>query len=264
MKKLLKNIANKINHTFFTSHWDRELIRVKNNLDGGIIVLYEKPFHYHHGRSFYDTYKEIFESRIYEFKTKSEKPLIIDCGANMGLSVLYFSKNYKNAEIIAFEPDLAVLECLNKNIHNQNLDNVILYDKAVWKDNADLKFLSDKGMGGRLSTDFIAQEPQIVQALRLKDFLNRPVDMLKLDIEGAEYIVMKDCENQLHNVKHIFVEYHSSIDEEQHLEDILSILKHKGFRYHLKQSFSRTRPFVDSRVVCQKFDMAINIFAYRN
>jgi len=33
--------------------------------------------------------------------------------------------------------------------------------------------------------------------------------MLKIDIEGAEYDVLKDCEDSLENVKNIFVEYHS-------------------------------------------------------
>ncbi len=263
MKNTLKTIANKINYAFFTSRWKKNLMEAKNKTDGGVITLFEKPFHYHHGRSFYNTYKEIFNDRIYEFEPLSDKPLIIDCGANMGLSVLYFAKAYKNAEIIAFEPDSAVLSSLEKNILSQKLDHVKLHKKAVWNDNIYLKFQSDNGMGGRLISYNIKRDQYTVQALRLKDFLYRPVDMLKMDIEGAEYIVIKDCEEHLVNVAHIFIEYHSSFDEEQHLEDILLILKRQGFRYHLKQSFSRRRPFVDSRLVCEKFDMAINIFAYR-
>ena len=85
-----------------------------------------------------------------------------------------------------------------------------------------------------------------------------------MDIEGAEYRVLKNCEAVLKNVENIFVEYHSYINEEQHLEDLLQLLKQNGFRYHLKQSFSRRSPFIDKTVACENMDMAINIFAYRH
>jgi Methyltransferase FkbM domain len=87
--------------------------------------------------------------------------------------------------------------------------------------------------------------------------------MLIIDIEGSEFNVLKDCEDLLFNLNHIFIEYHSFYDEEQHLEDILNIVKRQGFRYYLKESFSRKKPYVDDKLVCERFDMAINIFAYK-
>ena len=64
----------------------------------GHIQIKNKPFEFHHARSFYDTYKEIFEENIYQFYSSSESPVIIDCGANMGLSVLYFAEKYPKAK----------------------------------------------------------------------------------------------------------------------------------------------------------------------
>lgn len=230
----------------------------------GELKLFDKPFFYHYGLAFKNTYDEVFVRGIYNFKQKNETPLIIDCGANMGLSILFFSKTYPNSRIIAFEPDRVVLPYLKKNIKSQQLTNVELHEKAIWIKNEKLKFFTDHGLGGRIGVEYRNQKPIEVEALRLKDFLDYEVDMLKIDIEGAEYEVLKDCKGHLGKVKNIFVEYHSTIREEQHLEDILNILKNAGFRYHLKESFSRSKPFVDKKIVCQKFDMAINIFGYRD
>jgi FkbM family methyltransferase len=263
MKSILRALFKYFKKHLFSSSHERNIIETKDK-KGGEIKLFENDFIYHHGLAFYDTYNEIFLKGIYEFNTINPKPIIIDCGANMGLSVLYFSKRFPNAEIIAFEPDEAVLPFLEKNIHSQGIKNVKLYKMAVWIEEIELTFYTDNGLGGRIGIEYKNQSPKIIKAIRLRNFLNRSIDMLKIDIEGSEYKILQDCENLLHNVNHIFVEYHSFYNEEQHLDDILNIFKRQGFRYHLRESFSRRKPFVDNVLACEKFDMAINIFAYKN
>lgn len=263
IKRFIKNSILKGKRYLWDNPFQRSLVDAQNSNEG-VIKLFNKDFHYHHGLAFYDTYREIFENNIYEFKTNSSKPIILDCGSNMGVSVLYFSKKYLNADIIAFEPDETVLPFLEKNIQSQNIKNVELYKKAVWTEETELEFYTDKGLGGRIGKEYENQTPKIIKSIRLKDFLNMPIDMLKIDIEGSEFAVLKDCEDLLFNVNHIFIEYHSLYGEEQHLDDLLTILKRQGFRYHLKESFSQKRPFIDNILVNEKFDMAINVFAYKN
>lgn len=263
MKSILKRIYNKVNHRFFLSSFDRALIDVRAKRSGQI-SLFGSPFYYQHGRAFYDTYQEIFIQEIYRFKSQTDKPLIIDCGANIGLSLLFFSRYYPKAKIIAFEPDNSVLPCLRENIKHSKLKQVELHERAVWDSVTELKFYTDKGMGGRVETAFENQQAVIISTVRLRDLLQEPIAMLKMDIEGAEYKVLKDCADVLCNVSCLFVEYHSFIGEEQHLDDILGILKRAGFRYHLKESFSRKKPFINRHILCEKFDMAINVFAYRD
>jgi hypothetical protein len=48
----------------------------------------------------------------------------------------------------------------------------------------------------------------MVESVRLRDYLDKPIEMLKIDIEGPEYNT-KDCEDVLFNVSYIFIEYHS-------------------------------------------------------
>jgi FkbM family methyltransferase len=232
--------------------------------DAGSICLFGLPFYYHSGAAFYYTYNEIFNGRIYEFKPDNDSPVIIDCGSNMGLSVLFFLRIYKNATVIAFEPDEQIFGYLQRNVESQGLNNVSLNNQAVWIEDTSLEFSCSGGMGGHLEKSSNNGTSVTVDAVDLNRFIRTPVDLLKIDIEGAEFDVLKSCRENLINVKNIFVEYHSDIKGEQHLDDILLMLKECGFRYHLKESFSQNRPFVDRRLVCDKFDMAINVFAYRD
>lgn len=263
MKKIIINAFNFAKYYLWYSPFHRTLLDSGKRQEGSII-LFGKQFYFHFGLAFYDTYKEIFEKKIYEFKTNNPKPIILDCGANMGISVLYFSKQFPKAQILAFEPDETVLPFLEKNIQSQNLHNVELFKKAVWTEETELSFYTDSGLGGRIGIEYVNQTPTKIKSVRLRDLLNQPIAMLKIDIEGAEYNVLLDCEDKLHNVQHVFLEYHSFFNEEQHLEDVLLIFKRQGFRYHLRESFSRRKPFVDKRLVCEKYDMAINVFAYRD
>lgn len=263
IKNSIKRIYHQVNYNLFLSRFDRDLLDSRSKRSGQI-DLFGTPFFYHHGKAFYETYQEIFEQNIYSFLPKTDTPLIIDCGANIGLSLLFFIKQYPKAKIIAFEPDQSVLSYLKKNLNCNKLDKVELHEKAVWDSVTELKFYTDNGMGGRVETAYKNQEAVTIETVRLRDFLKSPVAMLKIDIEGAEYTVLKDCEDVLTNVSNLFVEYHSFNNEEQHLDDILAILKKSGFRYHLKESFSRKKPFVNRHILCEKFDMAINVFAYRD
>jgi FkbM family methyltransferase len=232
--------------------------------EAGCSELFGKLFYYHNKLAFDVTFEEIFQKGIYTFKTSNPNPIIIDCGSNMGLSLLFFSMNYPSALIYAFEPDETVLDYLVLNIKSYEMKQVVLFKKAIWISEGFIEFYTDKGMGGRLELNYVNQVPNKVETIRLKDFIGKQkIDFLKIDIEGAEYRVIEDCEQILKQIDNIFIEYHSIISEEQKLDNILLILRRNGFRYHLSQSSSREKPFVDNDLVCEKFDLAINIYAYK-
>ena len=68
----------------------------------------------------------------------------------MGLSVTYFSKNYPNHLIKAFEPDPDLFAILQQNIQSLELKNVEAVNKAIWNKPETLQFYTDGGMGGRI------------------------------------------------------------------------------------------------------------------
>jgi hypothetical protein len=85
---------------------------------------------------------------------------------------------------------------------------------------------------------------------------------LKIDIEGAEFEVLADCESCLHMVKHIFVEYHQKNDRESELDKMLGLLRNQGFRVFLKQHGGLASPFM-KRPDWDGFDLMVDIFAFR-
>ncbi len=229
----------------------------------GSTNIFGKPFVYHDGPSFTATYKELFESNIYEFSPSKNARTIIDCGANMGLSVLYFSQNYPKHQIIAFEPDPEIFSILKENVATFNLKNVTIYQKAVWDKVEVLTFFADGKMGGRLKNSYKHAKPIEIETVPLADFINEDVDFLKIDIEGAEGVVLNGCKDILHKVRHIFFEYHNSIKDPQTLHKLLELVSSQGFTYYIKESDVRKKPFIDEHHIAEVFNMALNVFCYK-
>jgi len=226
------------------------------------INLLGKEFKIVDSESFFFMYKEIFERQIYKFPAKSKNPSIIDCGANIGLSILYFKTLFPFSRIITFEPDKKIFDVLMFNINSFGLRDVKIENKAVWNSNTNIEFMSEGADGGRIVEVDSSNEIYSVPTIRLSSLLDQNVDFLKLDIEGSEFEVLKDCKDLLHNVKNLFVEYHSFTGQEQNLSIILNILYNAGFRVYIDQLRSIRQPFI-SRKTYLGMDMILNIFAYR-
>ncbi|HKZ65867.1 MAG TPA: hypothetical protein VJ111_05915, partial [Chitinophagaceae bacterium] len=48
---------------------------------------------------------EMFKEKVYKFTSSKKNPYIIDCGSNIGMSILYFKSLYPEARILGFEAD---------------------------------------------------------------------------------------------------------------------------------------------------------------
>lgn len=257
-------IERKIRQSRLTPH-QKELQRIAKipRFTDSVAHVFDKPFKFHDSDSFIDTYNEIFINEIYNFKQSPNKNIILDCGSNMGLSVLYFSKKFPNHTVYAFEPDAHIFSILKENVNSFNLSNVKLFEKAVWDKEETLSFYTDNGMGGRVLSSYRDQVPTKIETVRLFDYLTKEVDFLKIDIEGAENTVLRDCKTKLPAIGSFFFEYHNDVNREQTLHELLELVKGAGFQYYIKESGVRQSPFRDTRLICESFDMAINIFCYR-
>lgn len=207
--------------------------------------------------------KEIFLDRIYE-QSLPEQARILDCGANIGLSVIYLKKLCPGARIIAFEPDPANYALLTKNIRSFELQDVELQEAAIWKENTTLHFSSAGSMGSSIDTNGSTNGVQ-VKAVRLKDFLQSPVDFLKIDIEGAEYEVIRDVADSLHQVKRMFLEYHGRFDQNQELLEMLQWVRNAGFHFYIREAAPvHPIPFRQKRNNQLPYDVQLNIFCLRD
>jgi FkbM family methyltransferase len=224
----------------------------------------ERPIKFLDSASFLFMYDEIFKKNIYKFYTTSKNPYIIDCGSNIGLSIIYFKTLYPQSKILGFEPDKNAFEVLQFNIAQFGFSNVEVLDKAVWNEETELIFYSEGADGGRIALDSDQNSLIKVKTNRLKDFLNEKIDFLKLDIEGAETKVLEDCSENLNLIDKLFIEYHSFSSTPQSLNLLLGILEKNGFRYYIQHiGIVSQHPFVKINSFLS-IDNQLNIFAYRN
>ena len=214
--------------------------------------------------SFQFMHKEIFEEEIYKFKTNKKIPYMIDGGANIGLATIYLKKIYPEAEIVAFEPDPKIFRILKHNTSAFGLQNVELVQKGLWNKESILDFWSE-GADGGFYTDLDNSRPKShsIETTSLIPFLNKQVDFLKLDIEGAETVVLRDIKDDLVKVDRIFVEYHSFVNHPQTLNEIIDILTAAGFRLYISSpGLNSKSPFMALNVY-NNMDMQLNIYGIK-
>jgi FkbM family methyltransferase len=205
---------------------------------------------------------EIFIEEVYKQRLPPN-PFIIDCGANIGLSIIYLKRMFPDAEIIAFEPDEENFNLLQKNIKSFDYKNIKALKEAVWIENTTLQFAGEGSMSSRIHAE-VSNHTVPVKAIRLKDFLDRPVDFLKIDIEGAEFQVLMDIADQLKYINNLFLEYHGAFHQNNELTKIFSLLVDNGFAYYIKEATSvYDHPFDHQKKAILNYDVQLNIFCFR-
>ncbi len=222
-----------------------------------------KKVYFTNAQEFLFGLKEIFIDKSY-YQKLPPNPVIIDCGSNIGLSIIYIKKICPDATVIAFEPDERNFELLQKNVNSFQLSNVTLHKSAVWISNEPLQFSVTGTMGSSITTATETGKTVTVQGFRLKDLLTKKVDFLKIDIEGAEYEVLKDIAPQLQFVHNLFIEYHGTYHQNKELIEMLSILETSGLHFYIKEATSiYDHPFSKQKRPVHNFDVQLNIFCTR-
>jgi FkbM family methyltransferase len=194
------------------------------------VVSYTNSEEYHRLKT------EIFTHDCYYFETDNPTPRIIDAGAHIGLATLYFKKLYPAAQIIAIEPHPANLELLEKNIWENNLEDIEVVPVALSRTAGQQEYFSDASRDAWFSTAGFLQgawnQGQNSQSSQVKTetlgaFLQEPIDFLKMDIEGAEQEVLQAAGDQLGMVKHLMVEFHPHPGQD--LVNLVTFLQERGF-----------------------------------
>ncbi len=200
----------------------------------GTIRMMEYDVRYSDLMSFCPQWEDIFVERTLAFTSASPAPRILDCGANVGLASLFFLRMYPRARITAFEADPALFAMLNTNLQANGARAVEARHAAVWTSTGSLTFQcegSDSGMIASLP-GAIAGTSTAVPSLRLRDVIDEgPIDLLKLDIEGAEDAVLADCEPVLHRVNAIVMDLHEFDPSVRQAPRVLALLARAGFSY---------------------------------
>lgn len=162
-------------------------------------------------------YRQIFIDQEYDFQVDTPPKVIIDAGANIGLASIYFANRYPEAKIIAIEPERTNFELLKENVAPYS--QIIPLQAALWNKNEEIDLI-DPGQGNWafMTTNGSSSDAppnnarHKVKALTidqiLQDYGLAKVDILKIDIEGAEKEVFNDSSSWIDKVDSLIVELH--------------------------------------------------------
>jgi FkbM family methyltransferase len=185
------------------------------------------------------TFGDVFEQEVYRavLRHLPECSTIVDLGANIGLASLYLASAYPSARIFAVEPNRDNFELLKTNLKDLiQKQRCVPVQAALWSTRklltVDPQWLPDAYNGFRLSEQPSPQGTvDQVQGLTMEEILASSqferVDLLKVDIEGAEVELFRNDIGWLGRVRAIAIEFHGRSREECGFDQILS---EQGFK----------------------------------
>jgi FkbM family methyltransferase len=185
-------------------------------------------------------YREVFAEREYWFTTDNPRPVILDCGSNIGMAILFFKALYPDAEITAFEPAPWACSAIEETIRANDLRDVTLHNAALAEAEGALELYHDPSHPGSavmsVFRDRMPGETVRVPAVRLSRYVTKPVDFLKLDVEGSELPVLRDlvAADAIGQIRQMVIEFHHHMSPGvDNMSECLSILEQHGFGYQL-------------------------------
>lgn len=157
--------------------------------------------------------KNILYEREYNVDLRGLNPQnILDVGANVGYTSVFFANAYPESRVFAFEPEMSNFELLKRNTSGYN--HVLCSNLAIWNKKENLKTTSNDydSWSFSLTESGEVQNGHTFQAISMNEVLQQvggEIDILKLDVEGAEKeIFTPESAAWLKRVKIIIVELH--------------------------------------------------------
>lgn len=178
---------------------------------GPYTVFFDSSEEYHRLK------REVWGANGYYVELEKANPVILDIGAHIGLTTLYYKKLYPQSKIIAVEPVPENAALLRHTIFENQLEGVEVYEEAV-SDHAGEETLYAPESGEWRSNTSVyrgawtgdQESIAFTVACRLLSYYldrYRP-DLVKLDIEGAEQEVLTASKASLTQSPRYLIEFH--------------------------------------------------------
>jgi FkbM family methyltransferase len=182
---------------------------------------------------------EIFVHEFYrQAVTTQPARLIVDLGANVGYSCIYFLERYPHARLIAFEPHPHHIERLKANLAlNNALHLVTLYPNAA-SNRSGQSMLSDLGASSSTMVSAGSKQFAVDRIDVFPLLLGKKIDILKMDIEGGEYEILSDDRLFDLDVKIVIMEWHRTSDDRDDRTWCVERLQKAGYR--IENIFTRS------------------------
>lgn len=139
-----------------------------------------------------NVFDEVFIDECYDIELSNVPAFVVDAGANVGMSAVYFANRYPDAQIVAVEPDPGNLCMLALNC--EAYPNIKIVESAIWGKEGFLSITNPDNTGWGFIVAEVGQDapgafPAITMNTIMETFGQSTIGFLKMDIEGAERFV---------------------------------------------------------------------------
>lgn len=185
----------------------------------------------------------------------------IDVGANIGQLTLTGAKKVdKTGQVFSIEPHPSTFKFLNKNIKLNGFKNIKTYNLAIGDKNGKACFSNIRSDDQNFITDKGSIE---IDVKKLDDlFLNKKIELLKIDTEGYELFVLNGALNLLKNTEAVYLEIYQTNFERYNydIKKIVNLLLQNDFKVYRFLSQNKLEK-IDSSYVSKECE---NLIAVKN
>src|SRR6476620_6692815 len=159
-----------------------------------------------------ETFREIFNSSIYDLDLPVDPKFIVDAGSNTGFASLFFKMKYPKAKIICLEIESENVNMIRKNL--AGFKDVEIIEKGLFNRKSFFNIEDPFNATNSFVLKEVAPgEKYVIESITIDEIMAESkihtIDILKIDIEGAEKdLFEKNYESWLPKVKVIMVETH--------------------------------------------------------
>lgn len=188
----------------------RRPIEVKFSAPG-----FRDPLHLRVRTSDISLFQEILINMEYDWELARSPKVIVDAGANVGLTSVFYANKYPDAKIVSVEPEPSNFAMLKKN--TASYSNIVTVQAALWKENTELNIF-DPGQGhwgfqtGDVRESAAVEKQRPVHGTTVDKLMEDNgigyIDLLKVDIEGSEKEVFEHSLRWIDRVGVIVIELH--------------------------------------------------------
>ncbi|RYY72049.1 MAG: FkbM family methyltransferase [Chitinophagaceae bacterium] len=163
----------------------------------------------------WNAFKQVFVWKEYEYPVAFMPKTILDAGANVGYAALWFNRKFPQATIVSLEPEASNFEMLQKNTAPS--PNIHPIKAGLWGRSCYLRIIpTDWGNWGFRTEEVNEATSDSIKALSIKEIMDTngwsTIDLLKMDIEGAErHVFANGADQWLPKVKMMFLELHDNV-----------------------------------------------------
>jgi FkbM family methyltransferase len=180
---------------------------------------------------------EIWKARVYDDARLPIRAgdVVVDIGAHIGAFAVRAARLAHRGQVYAYEASSNNYALLTKNRQLNGLENLHVKNRAVSNRHGMLPFYTVAGNGALGSlVQTMSDSGEQVQAMPFADIIAEHgierVDLLKVDVEGAEYdILLNGPDDMLAKVQRVVLEYHEFRGDKRGHQDLVKLLEARGF-----------------------------------